>query len=143
MSVEFHTLERSYWLNADTPRPYGLGYITRVIKGLCLLTPSSYDFYTKKIHINLAAITKMRDRGMQPPALCTDSVAERVCVNIERQAVRKAIHESGEDIYHPLNQYEFLDEVMRKSNPGLTPDKNRFVERLREVKSNLAGCFRS
>jgi hypothetical protein len=141
MEIKFHTLERTFWLEARTSRPFGLGHISRVIMALCFLTPSAYNFYTKKIHINLPAVKKMRERGNQPPALEIDSLDERVYVNIERQAVRKAIHEAGEDIYHPLTQYEALDEVMRQSNRELTPDSHWVVEKLRDKASEISAGF--
>jgi hypothetical protein len=142
MEIKFHTLERTFWLEARTARPFGLGHIFTVLLGLTTLLPSSYNYFTKEIHINLAAITTFYEKDMPPPNFEVDSLSEQVCINIERQAIRKAIHEAGEDIYTPLQGDQVLiGEMMKSSNPEMTPDSHWIVEKLRDKASEISAGF--
>lgn len=126
LSVDFHATKKSYWLNAYNSMPYGLTY---VITPLLLFTVKPSAFYNKfadEIHLNLPVIKEGHVQGKHPSQVQPDTLEGRIYVNLEHEAVHRALEQIDEDISSFGRREEnVVEAVLKKSNPEFVkPEKS-------------------
>jgi hypothetical protein len=138
MNVHFHASKKSYWLNAYNSMPYCLTYVITACALLVLEPCACYNKYADEVHLNLPVIKDLYDRDVNPTEVQPDTLVGRVHVNLEHEAVHRALEDIDEEFSLFFNSEEKLvEEVLKKSNPELVEERKTTSEVVVDVFSGI------